>query len=141
MQRRRAEWWQPGARSSGRATGTEPVGSEVSRVVSRTGPEGAWLSEMREVSKTVSGLWVRRGFKSLPLRFFAQPYDKLGASRRRAQSAGVRGSPLFRVLTGARLAHGIGSVSRVFATSNAVRAAGSYDSSEASRARVLARSR
>jgi hypothetical protein len=28
-------------------------------------------SPLHEISKTVSGLWVRRGFKSLPLRFTA----------------------------------------------------------------------
>ena len=50
-----------------RATGTEPVGSEVSRVVSRTGPEGTWLSEMREVAKS-QGAVRSLGFESLPLR-------------------------------------------------------------------------
>ena len=41
------------------------------RTVPRTvpqGPQTAWLCQVGEVSKTVSGGFVRRGFKSLPLR-------------------------------------------------------------------------
>src|SRR6266540_4661289 len=49
-----------------------------------------------EVSKTVSGLWVRRGFKSLPSAPSAQTRPHAGLRRSDAlsvQSTGVRGPP------------------------------------------------
>jgi hypothetical protein len=41
------------------------------------------------VSKTVSGLWVRRGFKSLPLRF-PSPMDRSGAMSGAENRRGLR---------------------------------------------------
>jgi hypothetical protein len=44
------------------------VFSELSHVVSRTGPQRAWLSQILPVSKIAKGRLVLRGFESLPLR-------------------------------------------------------------------------
>jgi hypothetical protein len=47
----------------------------LSRLVSRTRPQRAWLSQMRAVSKTVRGGFVPRGFESLPLRSTEKTHD------------------------------------------------------------------
>ena len=60
------------------------------------------------VSKTVSGRKVRRGFKSLPLRFFAQPRAAPRPERRRYECIGVRKSPPIDVGAGERVANGPG---------------------------------
>jgi hypothetical protein len=43
-----------------------PFGSELSRVVSRTGPQSAWLSRMREVSKPFGAVASREGSNPSP---------------------------------------------------------------------------
>ena len=58
-------------------SGTTPtvLSARLSRVVSRTVSQGAWLSQILEVSKTVRGGFVPREFESLPLRYTEKTHD------------------------------------------------------------------
>jgi hypothetical protein len=72
-------------RPSPTSTARGPFEPELSRVVSRTGPQRAWLSQILPVSKAVRGGSVPRGFESLPLRCFWRVW-----ARSLAQTLGSR---------------------------------------------------